>query len=341
MMTSKIFLAANGKELTRAEHTSGEWQVTTPLSGIKINCLVHDPHQRGRVYAGTQEHGVQVSHDGGKTWQPAGMDGVPVKSLAANPGKPGVMYAGGKPVSLYVTKNGGESWNELEGLRRARRWWWFSPAEPPGWTPYVMALTISPKNPDVILAGIELGGVLRSTDGGQSWSKHRKGAVLDCHSLKFHPTHGDWVYEGGGGGAALSEDGGLTWRKPKAGLTKKYGWMVAADPARPEVWYLSASGMPNLLRGEFEPPAHVDGKAKASIFRCVGGAGWELLVGGLPEPLDYMAYALVTDPSAPGHLYAGLSNGQIWHTIDYGDSWTQLPLNLGGIHSTMIMINGQ
>ena len=111
---SRIFLATNGKELSRVEQISGEWQVTTPLSGIRINCLVSDPHQRGRVYASTQEHGVLVSLDLGKTWQPAGMAGVPVKSLAANPSKPGLIYAGCKPVSLYVTKNGGESWNELE-----------------------------------------------------------------------------------------------------------------------------------------------------------------------------------------------------------------------------------
>jgi hypothetical protein len=70
----------------------------------------------------------------------------------------------------------------------------------------------------------------------------------------------------------------------------------------------------------------------------VGGASWEKLKEGLPQPLNYMAYALLTDPHAPGHLYAGMSNGEIWHTADYGDIWHQLPLNLGGIHRTLIMI---
>jgi len=68
--------------------------------------------------------------------------------------------------------------------------------------------------------------------------------------------------------------------------------------------------MPNLLRGEFSPPAHVDGKANASIYRSVGCAAREKLSGGLPEPLDYLAYALLIDPSAAGHLYAGLANGE-------------------------------
>jgi len=293
MNEDKIFLAATGRELTRAEFKNGEWQVTTQLENIQVNCLVSDPRQAQRVYAGTQEDGVLLSEDTGKTWQPAGMGGIPVKSLALSPpnststgnGK-GILLAGCKPVSLYRSHDDGESWQELEGLSRARKWWWFSPAEPPDWGAYVQALTISPADPDVVMAGIELGGVLRSEDGGQSWSKHRKGAELDCHSLMFHPANGDWIYEGGGGGVAYSRDGGISWQKPKDGLGRKYGWMVAADPAQPEVWYLSASELPKMWRGEFVP----------------------------------------------------LSNGEVWHTSDFGDSWVQLPFNLGGIQRTMILI---
>lgn len=335
---SRIFLAATRKSLARAEQMNGAWQVTHSLDGLQINCLAGDPIDLRRVYAGTQKNGVLVSNDAGATWNPAGLKGTAIKSLAVSPHDQGTIYAGCKPVSLYRSLDHGESWEELEGIQRAKKWWWFSPAEPPDWRPYVMALAISPSDPAVMMAGIELGGVLRSTDSGRTWSKHRRGAVMDCHSLKFHPTDGRWVYEGGGGGAALSQDGGVSWRKPKTGLTKKYGWMVAADSLRPEVWYLSASGMPNLLRGQFAPPAHVDGKANASIFRSIGGAPWEKLSGGLPEPLDYMAYALTPDPGAAGSLFAGLSNGEVWRTKDYGDRWEQMPFNLGGIQHAMIMI---
>ena len=70
----------------------------------------------------------------------------------------------------------------------------------------------------------------------------------------------------------------------------------------------------------------------------MGTGRWKRLSGGLPQPLDYMAYALVTDPSAPGHLYAGLSNGDVWHTADYGDNWQQLPLNLGSVYFRMVIL---
>lgn len=340
-MKNKIFLTAMGQGLSRAEYLNGRWQVDSCLPGMQINCLVADPHKPRQVYAGTQDHGVQVSEDYGKTWRSLGLEEVPVKSLAVSVHQPGLIYAGGKPVSLYVSQDAGQSWAELPVLRSSKKWWWFSPAEPPDWRPYVQALTISPSDPNVIMAGIEFGGVLRSEDGGQTWSKHRRGAILDCHSLTFHPTNGNWVYQGGAGlksGVAFSQDGGITWQQPKDGLAGKYGWMVAADPARPEVWYLSAGNHPNLLRGEFIPPAHVDGRANAHIYRSVGGAAWEQLDGGLPDPLDYMAYALIPDPDSPGHLYAGLSNGDVWHTADYGDSWVQMPFNLEGVQRAMILI---
>ncbi len=338
MREKPIFLATNAESIARAEFKGDQWMVTESQHGTWVNCLVNDPHNPETVFAGTQTKGVLVSKDTGKTWQSIGLKDTPIKSLAVHPHDSLIIYAGGSPVSLYITKDAGMSWEELPEMRKTRRWWWFSPANPPSLAPYVQALTISPANPKVIMAGIELGGVLRSEDGGITWSGHRRGAVVDCHSMIHHHSNGDWVYEGGGGGAAYSQDGGLTWNKPKAGLKKKYGWVVAADPAQPEVWYISASGMPNPLRGEFTPPAHNDGNAKASIYRSVGGAPWEQLAGGLPEPLDYMAYALLTDSQASGHLYAGLANGDVWQTLDYGNTWQQLPFNLGGIQRTMVMI---
>jgi hypothetical protein len=51
-----------------------------------------------------------------------------------------------------------------------------------------------------------------------------------------------------------------------------------------------------------------------------------------------MPYALITDPNAPGQLYAGLSNGDVWYATEYGDRWQKLPFSLGSIHRSMVMV---
>jgi photosystem II stability/assembly factor-like uncharacterized protein len=226
---------------------------------------------------------------------------------------------------------------ESVGFRGQRRWWWWSPADPPGWAPYVSALAVSPTDGDVWVAGVEFGAVVRTGDGGRTWSAHRRSADRDCHDLRFHARDGSWVYEAGGGGPAVSRDGGRTWRHPLQGLDGRYAMACAADPGRPEIWYVSAAPMVSWRAPWRMPLAHYDGQAQAGVYRSSGGAAWERLAGGLPKPLDHMAYALVTDPEQPGHLYAGLAHGEVWHSSDHGDGWRRLPVELGGVRRAMVV----
>lgn len=336
MFAGNVLLAAFGSGLARAKGDSlGSWTVSAPLSGPRVRSLASAALDPNTVFAGTDD-GVLRSDDRGQTWQPIGMTGHPVTSLAVSPREPDTVYAGVKPAGVYVSRDRGQNWAELEAFQRIRgRRWWRSPAEPPDWRAYVQAISVSPTDPNVIVAGVEFGAVVRSDDGGQSWSNHRKGAIRDCHGLTFHATDGNWVYEGGASlvGAAVSRNGGVTWQQPKQGLKHHYGWTCAADPERSEVWYLSAGPM----GWSGTPQAHKDGEANAAIYRKAGGAPWERLTGGLPQPLDYMAYALATDPANPGHLYAGLSNGDVWHTVDHGDNWQKLPFNLAQIRQMIIL----
>jgi hypothetical protein len=338
-MNTRIFLATTGKGIARAiSKDNGNWQIETSLASQTARCLAADPLNPNIVYTAVDGQGVLRSDDQGQNWQVVGNPGYDVRSLAVSPHQPGLLYAGVRPAGVCISQDSGQSWSELEGFRRIRgRKLWRSPAEPPDWRAYVMGLAVSPSDPQVIVAGVEFGALVRSDDGGRTWTNHRRGALRDCHSLTFHATNGDWVYEGGGGGAAVSRDGGFTFQRPKTGLERRYGWACAADPKRPEVWYLSASHMPSLLRGQFEPPAHVYGKSNAAIYRSSGGAAWEKLNGGLPDPLKYMANALFTDPSAPGHLYAGLANGEVWQSADFGDNWQKLDFNLGAVYRLLIM----
>lgn len=330
-MENKIFLATTGNGIARAEFGSnGQWTVKLALDNQNVTCFAADPNNPERIYAGTNGHGIIRSEDQGNSWKPGGMEGQTVKSLAVSPHDGNVIYAGTRPALMHVSEDAGKSWRELEGFRRIPwRFWWFSPAEKP-WKAYIQAITVSPTEPDVILAGIEFGAVVRSQNSGRTWSGHRKGALRDCHNLTFHGTNGKWAYEAGGtgGGASYSQDSGLTWRKFKQGLAKNYGVACAADPAKPEIWYVSVAPSPQKAYGD---------DAEAYLYRASGGAKWQP-IGWDPHPMKHMPIALVTDPQMQGHLYAGLTTGDVWHSANYGDDWEKLPFNLKGIWRSLMIV---
>lgn len=332
-MSENIFIATTGNGIALAcAGESGKWEVDHLLPGQEVTCLATDPLDADVVYAGTQGNGLLRSNDKGRTWTHLGLEGKRVKAIAASPKTPGTIYAGTKPALIFVSRDGGATWREIKSFRRIPwKWLWLSPAEKP-FIGYVQAIALSPCDPNVVLVGIEAGAVVRSADGGRSWSRHTGQALRDCHSLTFHASDGNWVYEGGGtgGGAAYSSDAGLTWTKLPAEKGRRYGWAVAGDPVRPDVWYVSLSPGPMN--------AHTDGKAEAYIYRSARGKKWQRLAGGLPQPLDNMPYALITDPREPGHVYAGLSNGDVWLSQDRGETWAQMPFNLGGIHRSLVIV---
>jgi hypothetical protein len=48
--------------------------------------------------------------------------------------------------------------------------------------------------------------------------------------------------------------------------------------------------------------------------------------------------ALLTHPSTSGQLYAGLTNGDVWRSDDYGDNWEKLPFNFSAIRRSLIVL---
>lgn len=331
-MTARVFLSCYDKGISRAEREQdGSWKVQRLLPEFSVTCLASDPSDPDRVFAGTSGEGIWRSKDRGLTWEFISTLETQVKSLSVSPHDPLTIYAGTKPALVYKTVDGGRTWEEMEGFRRIpNRWWWFSPAEPPDFRPYVIALTVSPSEPEVVMAGVEFGGVFRSDDGGENWSRHRSGSLRDCHSLKFHNREGSYVYQAGGtgGGAAYSQDGGIRFKKAKSGLAKNYGVLCAADPEKPEIWYVSVAPGPGKAYGD---------NAEVYLYRAAGGAGWQP-IGWENHPLPTSLTALTTFSGEPGHLYVGTSVGDVWHTRDYGDSWEKLPFNLGGIWFSLLVL---
>jgi photosystem II stability/assembly factor-like uncharacterized protein len=300
-------------------------EANVSLEGSGARCVAVDPRDPDRVYVGTFDDGVYVTADGGATWRASesGLEDPRVLSLAASGahgvGRVSVAYAGTEPSNLYRTEDGGQSWQRLPALREL-------PSEPrwsfPGrpWTHHVRTIALHPSDPDWLLVGIELGGVMRSLDGGVSWADHNPQAHSDAHRLLTHPAAPERVYEAAGQGVALSEDRGASWPPFERGLDRHYAWAAAVDAADPNLWYVAVS------RGPFA--AHGGGDGEARVMRSAGN-GWTPIDNwGSRAELRRMPYALAGLPDRPGALLVALRGGSLLLTEDRGESWTQLDVDL-------------
>ncbi len=300
-------MAATGDAVALLREGAGTWRVSlSELPGAQ--CVATGG---GAVYAGCRGNGLWRSEDGGATWGELPLPERDVFSVAVGPAD-GAVYAGCEPSALFRSDDRGQTWRELETLRSlpSAPTWSFPPRP---WTSHVRWIAPSPHDPLRLLVGIELGGVMLSEDGGETWQDHRPGAQPDAHALAWHPTAEGRAYEAGGGGAAWSFDGGLTWRPADEGRDRHYVWALAVDPEESGRWYVSASPGPRQ--------AHRPGHAEAVLYRWEGEGPWQPLVGGLPTPLDVMPYALL---SVPGHVFAGLADGRFLASRDRGDTWAEI-----------------
>src|SRR5436305_1811994 len=276
----------------------------TRLEGSGAQCLAAAGDV---VYVGCRGGGLKRSGDGGDTFDDVALPESDVFSVAISPAD-GAVYAGTEPSRLFRSRDGGERWEELVALQEipSKPTWSFPPRP---WTSHVRWIAPSPHDANVVLVGIELGGLMRTDDGGESFSDHRPRAARDVHCLAWHPSAPGHAYEAGGDGAAWSSDAGISWDPADAGRDRRYAWALAVDPRDPDLWYVSAAP------GPFD--AHGDGPSNSAIYRWSSEGRWQQVAG----PLDEHVYALA---ATDGELFAGLGDGTLLRSDDRGDGWHDL-----------------
>ena len=318
---ARIFVAT-GHEVVRLTLTGTRaHEAETVLRVAAPRCVAVDPHDPDRVYVGTFDDGLYATDDGGQTWRPA-WQGVAERrvmavsvSSAHRVGGASVVYAGTEPSNLYRSEDGGMTWQRLSTLRQlpSEPRWSFPPRP---WTHHVSTIALHPTDPDSLAVGIELGGVMRSPDGGRTWIDHNPQAYSDAHQLLTHPLAPERVYEVAGQGIAASADRGESWRRMDHGLDRHYAWATAVDPGDPDLWYASVSRSPGA--------AHGSGDGQSRLLRS-RGHGWSAVDGwGDDADLRRMPYALATLPGQPGRLLVGLRGGAVLLGDDAGEKWSRL-----------------
>src|SRR5919204_6787943 len=138
------------------------------LEGSGAQCLALDGDT---VYVGCRGNGLKRSAEGGATFEDLPFPEADAFSIAVSAADHAV-YAGTEPSRLFSSRDGGDSWEELEALQEipSRPDWSFPPRP---WTSHVRWIAPSPHDSELLLVGIELGGLMVSEDRGQTWADHR------------------------------------------------------------------------------------------------------------------------------------------------------------------------
>ena len=175
--------------------------------------------------------GVEISRDGGQSWQPLALAGAAdFHTMTISRADPRKLYAwnvSGR-VGLYRSGDGGRSWEYLGERLPAR----------------VFYLTAHPARGGVVFAGTDR-GLFVSEDGGMSWRTHLSPDLLNVPvtAVEFHPANPEIAYAyavTAGLGLIRSSDGGRRWTPAGffLGAQDAVGHL-ALDPKDPNVVYLA------------------------------------------------------------------------------------------------------
>jgi photosystem II stability/assembly factor-like uncharacterized protein len=289
--------------------------VSTPGGGIadRPTCLAADPFVHDRVWCGTHRSGVFRSDDGGRSWLAAGLAEHLIMTIATSPLRRDLIWVGTEPSEVWRSDDAGATWQQtsrLETLPSSSEWSF--PPRPD--THHVRWIACDPRDGRRLWVAIEAGALVSTLDGGRTWRDRVPDGPFDTHELAIHPSAPESLRAAAGDGYFESDDGGFTWRSPRAGLDVGYLRSVAIDPGQPDAVIVSASSGPHR--------AYVAGRSDGRLYRRVGRERWERVRDGWPEPPNTIAPLLAAGRRA-GELWAADERG-LHRSDDGGKRWQQV-----------------
>ena len=302
---------------------------------------------QGPLWAPGGERGVFMTSDGGASWERVLGDDewIGATDLAIDPRDPDRLYAatwqrhrnvaaymgGGPGTALHRSVDGGRSWERLtRGLPESRMG--------------KIGLAISPQDPDVLYAAIELdrrtGAVYRSSDRGSSWEK-RSDTVAGgtgphyYQELYASPHAFDRIYLADVR-MQVSDDGGRTFRRMKEESKHSDNHAMAFRADDPDYLLVGTDGglyesfdlaenwrfMANLPVTQFYKVAVDDAEPFYNVYggtqdnATQGGPSRTDNVHGIQNSdwgiiLDWDGHQPATEPGNPDIVYAERQEGHL------------------------------
>jgi photosystem II stability/assembly factor-like uncharacterized protein len=207
----------------------------------------------------------------------------------------GLILAGTRPLGFLRSQDGGRTWEEIPFRLPS--------GIPEPHTPRITTLLPNPGVAHEVWAGVEVGGVFTSGDGGASWSPVNEGIPsLDIHSLAW-TSRGILL--------AATPQGVAVWRSARwvEGLFEpedRYCRALAGRPDAPGTVYCGFGDGPPGSRG---------GVAVSSD----GGRSWR----ACPFPVDSGStiWSVSAARDVAGLVLAGSIRGKVFVSHDGGTTW--------------------
>lgn len=163
----------------------------------------------------------------------------------------------------------------------------------------VFCLGVSPSNPSVVYAGMETGGIYKSTDKGLNWYPASETyAIGSPEEIKVDPNDPDIVYVVDGSSLYKSSDGGTSW-----------------------VLHYSSSDVIEQLYIDTDNTSHIYAATRGGVLESTnGGTTWTSIFTGY-------IYDIEAKPGTNDTLYISIKNDvairpEIYISYDSGTNWT-------------------
>lgn len=320
-MDTALVLATDDGVVTGTRTPAG-WRADGPsLRGRRVTSIIA---REGVILAGTTA-GVWRSDDVGRTWAEAsaGLTTRHVRWLAFHPDVSDREFAGTEPAGIFVSHDGARSWRacpEVAALRDAHLW--FLPYSPEAGCVRGFAF-----HDERVYAAVEVGGVLRSDDAGETWQLAPGSTGVpdfavppsplvhaDVHSVVVDPRSRDRVFAATAEGLYSSHDGGRTWTLTHAGAYCRAVWVDPEDAA-------------HLVLG---PADGVERNGRIEETRD-GGASWTDASSGLEAPWREAVVERFVDVG--DELLAITSHGTVYAAPRASLHWQQILRGVGHVNA--------